>query len=170
VVLAATAPRIVGKPVKCVVTRQQMFAVVGHRTRSIQRMPLGAEREGRLTGIAHGVIEQSSTLKEFAEQTASATRHMYAGAKRRTTHRLVRLDVPTHSWMGAPGECPGMFALELAMDELAIASGLAPVELRVRNEPDAEPESGRSFSSRRLVSCLHDGAARSAAITAIQLQ
>jgi xanthine dehydrogenase YagR molybdenum-binding subunit len=160
VVLAAMAARMVGRPVKCVVTRQHMFAVVGHRTPSIQRVRLGAGREGQLIAIAHDVVEQSSTLKEFAEQTAVATRHMYAAPNRRTSHRLVRLDVPTPSWMRAPGECPGMFALESAMDELAVASGLDPVELRIRNEPEAEPESGRSFSSRNLVACLYEGAAR----------
>jgi xanthine dehydrogenase YagR molybdenum-binding subunit len=160
VVLAAMAARMVGRPVKCVVTRQQMFAVVGHRTPSIQRVRLGADREGRLTAIAHDVVEQSSTLKEFAEQTAVATRHMYAAPNRRTSHRLVRLDVPTPSWMRAPGECPGMYALESAMDELAVAAGRDPVELRMRNEPEAEPESGRSFSSRNLAACLREGAAQ----------
>ena len=94
------------------------------------------------------------------EQTAVATRHMYAAPNRRTTHRLVRLDVPTPFWMRAPGECPGMFALESAMDELAAACGVDPVELRIRNEPVTEPESGRPFSTRNLVACLREGAAR----------
>jgi xanthine dehydrogenase YagR molybdenum-binding subunit len=85
---------------------------------------------------------------------------MYAAPARRTTHRLVRLDVPTPSWMRAPGEAPGMFALESAMDELAIAAGIDPVELRVRNEPGTEPESGLPFSSRNLVACLREGARR----------
>lgn len=160
VVLAAMAARVVQRPVKCALTRQQMFAVVGHRSPSIQRVRLGADRDGRLIAIGHDVFEQSSTLKEFAEQTAVATRHMYAAPNRRTTHRLVRLDVPTPSWMRAPGECPGMFALESAMDELAEACGLDPVELRIRNEPTADPETGRPFSSRNLVACLREGASR----------
>jgi xanthine dehydrogenase YagR molybdenum-binding subunit len=159
-VLAAMAARMVDRPVKCAVTRQQMFAVVGHRTPTIQRVRLGADTDGRIMAVAHDVFEQSSTIKEFAEQTAVATRHMYAGAHRRTTHRLVRLDVPTPSWMRAPGETPGMYALESAMDELATACGLDPVELRVRNESDVEPESGRPFSSRNLVACLREGATR----------
>ena len=146
-VLAGMAARVVSRPVKCAVTRQQMFAVVGHRTPSIQRVRLGAEPDGRLTAIAHDVVEQSSTLREFAEQTAVATRHMYAAPHRRTTHRLARLDVPTPAWMRAPGECPGMYALESAMDELAVACGIDPVELRIRNEPEVEPESSRPFSS-----------------------
>jgi xanthine dehydrogenase YagR molybdenum-binding subunit len=158
-VLAAMAAKVVGQPVKCALTRQQMFAVVGHRAPSIQRVRLGAEPDGRLTAIMHDVIGQTSTIREFAEQTAVATRHMYAAPNRRTTHRLARLDVPTPSWMRAPGECPGMFALESAMDELAAACGVDPVELRIRNEPDAEPETGKPFSSRNLVACLREGAA-----------
>ena len=106
------------------------------------------------------MFEQTSTIKEFAEQTAVATRLMYAAPNRRTTHRLVRLDVPTPSWMRAPGECPGMFALESAMDELAEACGIDPIELRVRNEPDVDPETGQPFCSRHLVACLREGAAR----------
>jgi xanthine dehydrogenase YagR molybdenum-binding subunit len=159
VILAAMAARAVGRPVKCALTRQHMFAVVGHRAPSIQRVRLGADRDGRLTAIAHDVIGQTSTIKEFAEQTAVATRHMYAAPNRRTTHRMARLDVPTPAWMRAPGECPGMFALESAMDELAVACGIDPVELRIRNEPAADPETGTPFSSRNLVACLREGAA-----------
>jgi xanthine dehydrogenase YagR molybdenum-binding subunit len=160
VILAAIAARTAGRPVKCALTRQQMFAVVGHRAPSIQRVRLGAQADGRLTAIAHDVTSQSSTLKEFAEQTAVATRHMYAAPNRRTSHQLARLDVPTPAWMRAPGECPGMFALESALDELAAACGIDPVELRIRNEPEQEPESGEPFATRNLVACLREGAAR----------
>ena len=109
---------------------------------------LGAGPDGRLTALGHDVIDQTSTLKEFTEQSAVATRHMYAAPHRRTTHRVVRLDVPTPSWMRAPGECPGMFALESAMDELAAACGIDPVELRLRNEPAVHPETGRVVRRR----------------------
>src|SRR5260370_25443595 len=147
------AARAVGRPVKLALTRQQMFAVVGYRTPTIQRIRLGADRDGRLTAIAHDVIEQTSTIREFAEQTAVATRMMYAAPNRRTTHRLARLDVPTPTIMRAPGECPGMFALESAMDEMAIACGLDPIEFRIRNEPELDPETARPFSIRVLVAC-----------------
>jgi xanthine dehydrogenase YagR molybdenum-binding subunit len=110
--------------------------------------------------ISHQVSEQTSTVLEFAEQTAVATRHLYAAPNRLTTHRLVALDVPTPSWMRAPGETPGVYALECAMDELAERLGLDPVELRIRNEPGADPETGQPFSSRHLVECLRAGAAR----------
>jgi xanthine dehydrogenase YagR molybdenum-binding subunit len=160
VILAALAAKQVGRPVKLAVTRRQMFAVTGYRTPTIQRVRLGAEADGRLTAITHDVYEQSSTISEFAEQNAVPTRMMYAAPHRRTTHRLVRLDVPTPSWMRAPGEAPGMFALESAMDELAIACVVDPVELRVRNEPASDPDTGLPFSSRNLVACLREGARR----------
>ena len=159
-VLAAMLARELGRPVKLAVTRQQMFAFTGYRTPTIQRMRLGAGEDGRLVAIGHDVVEQTSTIREFAEQTAAATRVMYAAPNRRTTHRLARLDVPTPAWMRAPGECPGMYALESAMDELAVACDLDPIELRVRNEPDVDPERGWRFSSRNLVACLREGAER----------
>jgi xanthine dehydrogenase YagR molybdenum-binding subunit len=159
-VLAALAAKVVERPVKLAVTRQQMWAVVGYRTPTIQRLRLGADADGRLTAVVHDVTEQTSTVREFAEQTAVATRIMYASGARRTTHRLAALDVPTPSWMRAPGECPGMYALESAIDELAIAAGLDPIELRIRNEPGADPESGNPWSSRNLVTCLREGGER----------
>jgi len=160
VVLAAMAARALRRPVKLAATRQEMFAYTGYRTPTIQRLRLGADRDGRLLAIGHDVIEQTSTLEEFAEQTATPTRMMYRSASRRTTHRLARLDVPTPSWMRAPGECPGMYALESAIDELASACGIDPVELRIRNEPEVDPETGHPFSSRGLVACLRQGAER----------
>ncbi len=160
VVLAALAAQATGRPVKVALTRQQMFSLTGYRTPTIQRLRLGAERSGRLVAISHEVAEQSSTIREFAEQTAVCTRMMYAAPNRRTAHRLVRLDVPTPSWMRAPGECPGMYALESALDELAMELEMDPVELRIQNEPDVDPETGHRFSSRHLVTCLREGAAR----------
>jgi len=160
VILAVMAAQMTRRPVKLALTRQQMFALAGYRTPTIQRMRLGAERDGQLTAIAHDVVEQIARIHEFAEPTAVPTRVMYAAPNRRTTHRLARLDVPANSWMRAPGECPGMFALESAMDELALACGLDPIELRIRNEPAVDPETGLPFSSRGLVACLREGAQR----------
>jgi xanthine dehydrogenase YagR molybdenum-binding subunit len=160
VILAVMAARVTGRPVKLALTRQQMFALTGYRSPTIQRVRLGAERDGRLTAIAHDVVAQTTTLFEYAEQAAVPTRTMYAAPNRRTTHRLARLDVPENTWMRGPGECPGMFALESAMDELAVACGLDPIELRLRNEPAVDPETGQPFSSRGLVTCLRQGAER----------
>ncbi len=160
VILAVLAARMTGRPVKIALTRQQMFALTGYRTPTIQRVRLGAERNGHLTATAHDVIEQTNALSEFAEQTAVPTRMMYASPNRRTTHTLARLDLPNNTIMRAPGECPGLFALESAMDELAAACGLDPIELRLRNEPTVDAESGHPFSSRGLVACLREGAER----------
>ncbi|GHO90473.1 xanthine dehydrogenase [Reticulibacter mediterranei] len=152
------AQLIKGRPVKMALTRQQMFAVVGYRTPTIQHLRLGAEQDGQLMAISHEVVEQTGMLHEFAEPTASATRMMYAAPHRRTAHRLARLDVPIPTFMRAPGECPGMFALESAIDELALACGIDPIEFRIKNDPAVDPESGLPFSSRNLVACLRQGA------------
>ncbi|MFJ4638578.1 xanthine dehydrogenase family protein molybdopterin-binding subunit [Streptomyces hygroscopicus] len=159
-VLAAMAARIVRRPVKFTLTRQQMFALVGYRPASIQRIQLGADRTGRLIAIAHDVIEQTARAKGYAEQVAVCSRMMYAAPHRRTTHRLAPLDVPVPTIMRAPGEAQGMYALESAVDEMAIACGLDPVEFRIRNEPEVHPESGLPFSSRHLADCLREGARR----------
>ena len=161
VILAALAARALpGRPVKLALTRQQMFFLAGYRTPTIQRLQLAADASGRLTAIAIDVVEQTSRIKEFAEQTGVATRMMYAAPSRRTTHRLAALDVPVPSWMRAPGEAPGMFGPEVALDELAGQLGIDPVELRIRNEPAVDPETGKPWSSRHLVECLRAGARR----------
>lgn len=154
------ARRTAGRPVKFALTRQQMFAIVGYRTSTIQRIRLGANTDGHLTAVAHDVIEQTSKIKEYAEQTAVATRIMYATPNRSTSHRVAALDVAVPFWMRAPGETPGMYAAEVAMDELAVACGLDPIELRVRNEPEVDPESGNPWSGRHLIECMRDGAER----------
>ncbi|MCG5431178.1 xanthine dehydrogenase family protein molybdopterin-binding subunit [Mycobacterium sp. MYCO198283] len=154
------AQRAGGRPVKLALTRQQMFALVGYRTPTIQRIRLGATRDGTLTALVHDAIGQTARSKEFAEQTAVTSRKMYAAPNRRTTHRLAALDVPFPFWMRAPGECPGTYAAEVAMDELAYACGVDPIELRIRNEPAVDPETGNPWSSRRLVDCLRLGADR----------
>lgn len=152
------AQRAGGQPVKLALTRQQMFALVGYRTSTIQRIRLGADSEGQLTAIVHDAIEQTSAVKEYAEQTAVTSRKMYAAPNRRTSHKLAALDVAVPFWMRAPGECPGTFAAEVAMDELAVRCGIDPVDLRIRNEPDVDPETGKPWSGRHLVECLRTGA------------
>ena len=160
-VLAVLAARAVpGRPVRLALTRQQMFSLAGYRTPTIQKMQLAADSDGHLSAIAIDVVEQTSRIKEFAEQTGVPTRVMYAAPNRRTTHRLASLDVPVPSWMRAPGECPGMFGPEVALDELAEQLGLDPIELRIRNEPEVDPESGSPWSSRNLIACLREGAER----------
>jgi xanthine dehydrogenase YagR molybdenum-binding subunit len=160
VVLASMAARALDRPVRVTLTRRQMFSLVGYRTPTVQQVRLAADRDGTITAIDHLAYGQTSTVLEFAEQTAVISRMMYDTEALRSRHRLVALDVPTPRWMRAPGEAPGSFALESAVDELAEACGVDPVELRVRNDPAAEPESGLPFSSRNLVACLREGAQR----------
>ena len=160
ILTALAAQMIEGRPVKFALTRQQMFSGVGYRTPTIQRIRLGADEAGNLTAISHDVVEQSAKIKEFSEQSGYATRMMYATQTRRTTHRLAALDVPVPSWMRAPGEAPGMYALEAAMDEMAARCNLDPIEFRIRNEPEVDADTGLPYSSRNLVTCLREGAER----------
>ncbi|POX42630.1 xanthine dehydrogenase, partial [Streptomyces sp. Ru71] len=160
VVLAVMAARATGRPVTVAFPRRFLPCTVGHRAPTVQRVRLGAGPDGRLTTLLHEVTTHSSRIKEFVEQAAVPARIMYAAPDSRTAHRVVRLDVPTPSWMRAPGEAPGMYALESAMDELACELGMDPVELRIVNEPDTEPDSGKPFSSRHVVECLREGARR----------
>ncbi|MFJ3623403.1 xanthine dehydrogenase family protein molybdopterin-binding subunit [Streptomyces iakyrus] len=160
VVLAAMAARETGRPVTVALPRRYLPAVVGHRPPTLHRLRLGAGADGRLASLTHEVTTHTSRIKEFVEQAAVPARVMYAAPHSRTVHRVAALDVPSPSWMRAPGEAPGMYALESALDELATELGMDPVELRVRNEPDVEPDSGRPFSSRHLVECLREGARR----------
>ncbi len=160
VVLAVMAARHTGRPVTLALPRRQLPCVVGHRAPTLHRVQLGAGHDGRLTSIVHEVTTYTSRVKESVEQGAVPTRVMYASEHSRTRHHAVPLDVPTPSWMRAPGEAPGMYALESAMDELACALDMDPVELRIRNDTDREPDSGLPFSSRNLVAALREGAER----------
>ena len=160
VVLAAMAARQTGRPVTVALPRRYLPAVVGHRAPTLHRLRLGADAEGRLTSLVHEVTTHTSRIKEFVEQAAVPARVMYAAPHSRTVHRVAALDVPSPSWMRAPGEAPGMYALESAMDELATELGMDPIELRVRNEPDTEPDSGKPFNSRHLIECLREGSRR----------
>jgi xanthine dehydrogenase YagR molybdenum-binding subunit len=160
VVLAAMAAKHTSRPVKVALPRRHLPTVVGHRAPTIQRMRLGVRDDGTLTALGHEVVTHTSTVKEFVEQAAVPSRVMYGAEAIRTRHRVVALDVPTPSWMRAPGDAPGMYALECAVDEVACALDIDPVELRLRNIPDREPDSGKPFSSNHLADCLREGARR----------
>jgi xanthine dehydrogenase YagR molybdenum-binding subunit len=159
-ILAAHAARRLNRPVKVAMTRPQTFTNTSHRPSTIQRIRFGATTAGRLTAIAHDVVEDTSTYEEYAEQTAVFGRNLYAAPNRVTSHRLVRLDLPAPDSMRAPGEAVGMLAYEAALDELAHELRMDPVELRILNEPDVSPEGGLPFSTRNLVGCLREGARR----------
>ena len=159
-ILAVHATCLLRRPVKVAMTRQQTFVNSEHRPAAIQRIRLAATHDGRLLASGHDVVEETATHQEFAEQTAVCSRSLYATLNCQTSHRLVRLNLPAPGTMRAPGEAPGLLAYEAAFDELAHALAIDPIELRLRNEPQRDPESGRPFSTRNLVSCLREGAAQ----------
>ena len=160
-ILAALASRkLRGRPVKVVLSRQQMFGATGHRPQTLQHIRLGTDADGRIQAVAHEVWTDNNTGETFFEGSAKSTRSLYAGANRLTTHRLVRLDIPVGNSMRAPGEATGQLAMECAMDELAEKLNLDPVELRIRNEPAEDPEQHIPYSSRNLVELMRQGAER----------
>ncbi|MDB5424971.1 MAG: xanthine dehydrogenase family protein molybdopterin-binding subunit [Phenylobacterium sp.] len=160
-ILAALASRkLAGRPVKVVLARPQIFEATGHRPQTLQKIRLGAQRDGVLLAIDHEVWTDNNPTEAFYETAAAATRSLYAGANRHTSHRLVHLDIPAGCSMRAPGEAVGLLALECAMDELAEALAMDPVELRVRNEPKVHPETHVPYSQRNLIPCMHEGARR----------
>ncbi|WP_016823500.1 xanthine dehydrogenase family protein molybdopterin-binding subunit [Streptomyces viridosporus] len=156
-VMAATALR---RPVRVVLTRRQMFSLTGYRSPTAQRVRLGADADGRLRALEHRSLNQTSTVWEFVEPGAGPARVMYDADAHRTANEVVRLDVPSPTWMRAPGEAPGSFALEAALDELAERCGVDPIELRLRNEPGRGPVSGLPFAGRNLAACFREGARR----------
>jgi xanthine dehydrogenase YagR molybdenum-binding subunit len=158
VVLAAMAAREVGRPVKLILERPQMFGPVGGRPRTEQHLTVCADTAARLTGLSHEVFSHTSTFEDFTEPSALQTRMQYSCPNVATSHRLVRLSVGTPTFQRAPGEATGTFALESALDELAYRLGLDPVELRRRNEPALDEDKQLPWSSRRLLACYEAGA------------
>jgi xanthine dehydrogenase YagR molybdenum-binding subunit len=159
-ILAALAARTLNEPVKIAMTRQQIFHLVSLRPKTRQRVRLGASRDGHLVALGHDVTMHTSPVSEYAEQSATSARGLYAAPNRLTRHRLTPLDLTRGEDVRAPGEAPGLHAFESAMDELAYALGMDPIELRILNEPKVHPESGVPFSDRRLVECMREGARR----------
>lgn len=168
-VLAALAARITRRPVKLALQRPLMFNSTIHRPATIQRLRLGAGADGRLTAIGHE--SWSGNLRGGrSEPTPLSTRALYAGANRMTAVRLAVLDLAEGNAMRAPGEAPGMMALEVAMDELAERVGMDPVQLRIVNDTQVDPEQPqRPFSTRPFIACLRSGATprRPACATAV---
>jgi xanthine dehydrogenase YagR molybdenum-binding subunit len=131
-----------------------------HRTASEQRLRLGADRNGRLTAYGQDALVQCARFDSYTEPVCGAARMLYAAANRLTRHRLAKLDLPRSDSMRAPGDAIGLLALECAMDELADALGLDPVDLRVRNDTEIDPERHTPFSSRHLADALRQGTVR----------
>ena len=157
-VLACLAARQLGRPVRLELTRAQMFTLVGRRQETVQRLQIGTARDGRIDALLHDTVAQTSTYGEYADPVATPTRMMYACANVATTHRLVRVNAPQPNPARAPGEGPGSFALESALDELAYKLDLDPIELRRRNFADRDQHAGLPWSSNGLLECYRVGA------------
>jgi xanthine dehydrogenase YagR molybdenum-binding subunit len=158
--LAAIGARMLRRPVKVVMTRPQVFNATTHRSASEQRVRLGADRDGRLTAYGQDAVVQCARFDNYTEPVCLAARSLYAAPNRLTRHRHAKLDLPRSDSMRAPGDAIGLLALECAMDELAEALALDPIELRLRNDTQIEPESRLPFSSRHLAEALREGAVR----------
>ncbi|PDT40364.1 MULTISPECIES: xanthine dehydrogenase family protein molybdopterin-binding subunit [Sinorhizobium] len=153
VTLAAMAARQTGRAVKLVLTRKQMFFTTGHRPRTLQRIAIGANADGKLTSLIHDGAGETSRYEQFIEALTSASGYMYSCRNVRTRYRLQQLDISTPNHMRGPGEASGIFALECALDELSYSLGLDPIELRRRNEPEIDESENKPFSSRSLMKC-----------------
>lgn len=157
-VVAAMAARAVRRPVKLVVARNQMFSSHGHRPYTVQRVALGAGRDGRLTAIVHEGTAQTSLYEENTEALVNASRMLYASPNCITKYRLVRGNIQTPLYMRGPGESSGVFALDSALDELAYKLKIDPLEMRIRNHADKDPSNGLPWSSKSLLECYRRGA------------
>jgi xanthine dehydrogenase YagR molybdenum-binding subunit len=158
-VLGILAARLVGRPVKLVLRREQMYGPVGHRAPTRQTLRLGADRQGALTAIHHHMRTASSSFDDFFEPAVQVSHTLYASPAIATTAEAVRLDTGTPIFMRAPGEASGSIALESAIDEIAHVAGMDPLEFRLKNYAEVEPISGKPFSSKALRECYAQGAA-----------
>ncbi|SEQ74010.1 xanthine dehydrogenase YagR molybdenum-binding subunit [Faunimonas pinastri] len=159
-VLGILAARMVGRPVKLVLRREQMYGPVGHRGPTRQTLRLGTAGDGALTALAHHTRTASSTFDDFFEPASNASHTLYASPAIATSHDGVRLDTGTPMFMRAPGEATGSLALEGALDEMAEACGMDPLDFRLKNYAEVEPTSGKPFSSKALRECYAQGAER----------
>jgi xanthine dehydrogenase YagR molybdenum-binding subunit len=156
--LAATASRRLGRPVKLTLSRKMMFSDVGHRPRTQQRMRLGATKDGKLLSLEQHYRNHTSLTDNIRENCGEATPFIYSVANLHVTSALVKRNVGTPTPMRGPGAVPGLFAVESAMDELAIKLQMDPVELRLRNDTLIDEEKKKPFSSRHLKECFTVGA------------
>lgn len=159
--MAALAARVLNRPVRVQLTRAQMYSMVGHQPGSLQRISLGADKDGKLNGIRHESVTPTSVFDNYIEYSALSSRSLW-GASRgiSTNHKIVHVNRNTPTAMRSPHEALGHFALESAMDELAYAIRVDPVDLRLLNDTQIDPDTTRPFSTRAMRKCLMDGAAR----------
>jgi xanthine dehydrogenase YagR molybdenum-binding subunit len=160
VTLAALGARVARRPVKLMLSRREMYYGVGYRPHTVQRVALGASRDGSLAAIVHDGYQETSSYEEFSEALLNASRFLHSCPNVSTRHRIAPMNVHTPTYMRAPGEASGVFALESAMDELAVALNIDPLELRLRNEPQQDEFKKLPFSSRSTRECYQAAAER----------
>lgn len=157
-IAVVAAAKALNRPVKLVQSRDQMFTTVGYRPQTIQKIGLGATPDGKLTGITHEVISQTSSYEDFTEGVVSMTKFMYESPNVNTRYRLLPLDISSPIWMRGPGEATGAFALESAMDELAYKLKMDPLDFRIKNYTETDPERKRPYSSKFVKEAYQLGA------------
>ncbi|HKS21762.1 MAG TPA: xanthine dehydrogenase family protein molybdopterin-binding subunit [Thermoanaerobaculia bacterium] len=158
VLIGALAARVVKRPVKLWLPRKQLFFTNGHRPETEQRVALGATADGKLVSLIHEGISQGNKISDYNERFTRPTRTIYASPNILASNKVVELNVSTPTYMRAPGENPGMFAIESAMDELAAALKMDPLQLRLVNHADVDPSDGKPWSSKSLKECYTRGA------------
>lgn len=158
IVLTAVAAKMVKRPVKLALTRQQMFNSVGLRQRNRQKMRVSATKDGKLTAIAHETVTHTAIRDEYIEGCGDCSKIMYDTPNSLITYRHVPMNLIIPTFTRGPGKAPGSFALESAIDELAYKLKMDPVEFRLKNEPEKDPSNGKPWSSRKVVECLKQGA------------
>ncbi len=156
--MCAIAAKVVGRPVKLALSREGVFRVVGGRTVSEQRVALGTDESGHLQSLIHSGTTATTSHNNYAEQFTFPTRHLYASPNLLVSQKIVNLDTVGNTYMRAPGESIGGFALESALDELALELGIDPIELRRLNEPERDPTKNTEFSMRNLTEAYRRGA------------
>lgn len=159
-IIGAMAAKKLQRPVKVVLARTQMYGPVGFRPATEQRVMLAAAKDGKLLAIRHTGLNETSRGQQYIESVTGSTGEMYSCANVETSHKLVKLDIGEPTWMRAPGHATGSFALESAMDELAYALNIDPIDLRSKNYADKNYQTGLPWSSKSLIDCYRQGAER----------
>ncbi len=156
---ALIGAKMINKPLKVVIDREQMFTMVGYRSPAIQKLGIGSSADGKLAGITHQATGETSTYQQFAEGITDTTKFLYECPNVNTQYRLTRLDLSTPTYTRGPGETTGVFALESAMDEMAYALNMDPLEFRKKNYAEKDPQQNLPWSSKYLNECYEQGAA-----------
>ena len=157
-IIAPIAAKVVDRPVKIVLSRKQMFTMTGHRPETNQRLAIGADKNGKLTSIIHEATAEVAQFETYTENVLNASRFLYACPNVQTKYRIVKLDISSPSFMRAPGEATGVYALESALDELSYELKIDPLELRQINYAEKNPESDLPWSEKALRKCYQKGA------------